>query len=110
MKMWELVEQILALATEGQSFSPSLAGSSYREVLESRGDTYLPPLEVFHKWAGVLTEEMEVVGLLEGACRTEFGDELYEALQVYNGVSLFQSKQAMIDAREIRWILDQCRS
>jgi len=120
MEMWELAKRILASANEGQSFTPSLAGSAYRRVLESSGQTDLPPLEDFHNWAETLAAQMQFVGLLEKAStpirgsrilgvvrRTEFGDELYDALQGQNVVLLFQSMQATIDAGEIRRILHQ---
>lgn len=123
MEMWELVKRILALAGEGQSFTPSLAGSTYRRVLESLGETDLPPVDEFHNWAEMLAEQMEFVGLLEGVSipnrglsilgvvrRTEFGDELYESLQGHNVVLLFESMLVTIDEGDIRRILHQLQS
>ena len=123
MEMWELVKRILASANEGQSFTPSLAGSAYRRHLESLGEGDLPSTEDVRHWAEQLAEQMEFVGLIEkasnpnrGACilgavrRTEFGDELYDVLQGSNVVLLFESMQATIDAGEIRRILHQLES
>jgi hypothetical protein len=120
MEMWELAKRILASANEGQSFTPSLAGSAYRRHLESLGERELPPVEDFHNWAETLAAQMEFVGLIEKAPasghgpailgvkrKTEFGHELYSALQGHNVVLLFQSMQATIDAGEIRRILHQ---
>ena len=115
MEMWELTEKILSLACDGKSFYPSLAGASYRREIESRGETNLPPLDDFHKWAEVLAAQMKFVGLLEKVTstnrgysmlgvvrRTQFGDDLYNALQDHNVVSLFRSMRTTIDANDIR--------
>lgn len=123
MEMWELAKRILASANEGQSFTPSLAGSAYRKHLESIGEGELPSVEDFHNWAETLAAQMEFVGLIEKAPasvhgpaildvkrKTEFGEELYSALQVHKAVQLFQSTQATIDAGEIRRILHQLDS
>jgi hypothetical protein len=123
MEMWELAKRILASANEGQSFTPSLAGSAYRRHLESLGESDLPSAEDVRHWAEQLAEQMEFVGLIEKASnpnrgvailgavrRTEFGDELYDALRGSNVVLLFQSMQATIDAGEIRRILHQLES
>lgn len=123
MEMWELAKRILASANEGQSFTPSLAGTAYRRHLDSLGEKGLPPLEDFHSWAETLAAQMEFSGLIEkatgahrgiailGAVRkTAFGNELYEALQRQNVLMLFQSMQATIDAGMIRRILHQLDS
>lgn len=123
MEMWELAKRILASANEGQTFTPSFAGFAYRRHLESLGERDLPPVKDFHNWAETLAAQMEFVGLIEKAPasgrgpaildvkrKTEFGDELYSALQGHKAVLLFQSMQATIDAEEIRRILHQLDS
>lgn len=123
MEMWELTEKILSLACEDKSFYPSLAGSSYRREIESRGQTNLPPVDDFHKWAEVLAAQMKFIGLIERVSktnrglsmlgvvrRTQFGDELYNALQDHNVVSLFRSMRTTIDAGDIRRTLHQLGS
>lgn len=120
MEMWELTEKILSLACDRKSFYPALAGASYRRDIENRGVTNLPPLDDFYKWAEVLAAQMKFVGLIEKAPktnrgvgmlgavrRTQFGDELYNALQDHGVVSLFRSMRTTIDAVDIRRTLDQ---
>lgn len=123
MEMWELTKRVLATASEGQSFAPTIAGGNYRRDLELRGETELPPVEDFHNWAEEAAANLKFAGLIESAPtkpgrlamlnvmrRTEFGNELYEVLQRPGMISALSDMRILIDAGAIRHFLQKLKS
>jgi len=124
MERWELIKRLLAGANGcGQSFMASLIAGNYVRELASVD----PDIESTHsealEFADELADQLQDVGLIRPAVarsgnaailgameRTEFGDELYQALRGSNVVMLFESMQADLEAGAIRRILHQLDS
>ena len=124
MEKWELIKRLLAGATGcSQTFMARLiAGSYVRDLASVDPDIESTRSEVLD-FAEELADQLQEVGLIRpvvartgnaailGAMeRTEFGDELYQALSGVNGVMLFESMQADLEAGAIRRILHQLNS
>lgn len=124
MEAWELIRRLLAGATgPGQTYAISIIGGDYHRYLASQGiDAGISRqdlLEVAEEFA----EDMERIGLIRisgvrrggpailGAKeRTEFGDELLDALSRSNVVAAFEGMDVALDAGEIRRVLHQLAS
>ncbi len=124
MEAWELVKRLLSGAVgAAQSFSPSIIAGQYHREFDAGGQDAVMSREELVAVAEEFAEDLQKAGLLRlagvrgggiailGAMeRTDFGDELLNALQGHNVVTFFESMQTEIKAGDIRRKLHQLNS
>jgi len=121
MEEWELIKRLLAAADgSDSSFMPKLVANRYVQELSLRNPDAPINREEIREVAAEIAEELQgadLIRLVSGSpghpvniaamMRTEFGEELYQALRGHNVVKLFEAMHAEVDAGEIRRILHQ---
>ena len=122
-KMWELIKRLLGSASSRQSFLPKIVVTEYYRDGKGAGLVMGPTLEEATEFADSISIELEDIGLIENVAKTDaskammgckqrtaFGEEVYQALQEQNVVTLFEGMRCEIDAGEIRRMLHQLSS
>lgn len=122
-KMWELIKRLLGSASNRQSFIPRIVVTEYYRENKAAGLVVGPPWKEAVEFADSISIELEDIGLIEDVAktdpskamvsckqRTDFGEEVYQALQGQGVVDLFEGMRCEIDAGEIRRMLHQLSS